>query len=33
MKLETEKMGVNDVIELVDRHSRMLRRQEELSGG
>ncbi|KAI9792549.1 MAG: 39S ribosomal protein L44, mitochondrial [Peltula sp. TS41687] len=32
MKLETEKMGVNDVIEVVDRHSRLLRRQEELSG-
>ncbi|TVY15760.1 Mitochondrial 54S ribosomal protein L44 [Lachnellula arida] len=32
MKLDAEKLGVKGVIEEVDRHSRMLSRQEELAG-
>ncbi|TVY59175.1 54S ribosomal protein L44, mitochondrial [Lachnellula cervina] len=32
MKLDAEKLGVKGVIEEVDRHSRMLSRQEELTG-
>ncbi len=32
MKLDTEKLKINDVMEEVNRHSRMLHRQEELSG-
>jgi large subunit ribosomal protein L53 len=32
MKLDAEKLGVKGVIEEVDRHSRMLGRQEELNG-
>ena len=31
MLLDTEKLGINDVAEEVDRHSRMLNRQAELS--
>lgn len=32
MKLDTEKLKIKDVMEEVDRHSRMLHRQEELTG-
>ncbi|KAI9660187.1 MAG: 39S ribosomal protein L44, mitochondrial [Trizodia sp. TS-e1964] len=32
MELDTEKLKVNDVIEEVNRHARMLSRTEELSG-
>jgi len=32
MKLDAEKMGIKGVIEEVDRHSRILARQEELTG-
>lgn len=32
MKLDAEKLGIKGVVEEVDRHSRMLSRQEELSG-
>jgi len=32
MKLDAEKLGIKGVVEEVDRHSRILSRQEELSG-
>jgi len=32
MKLDAEKLGIKGVIEEVDRHSRILSRQEELNG-
>jgi len=32
MELDPEKLGINGVMEEVDRHSRILARQEELSG-
>ncbi|KAF8857012.1 mitochondrial ribosomal protein L44 [Acephala macrosclerotiorum] len=32
MKLDTEKLGIKGVTEEVDRHSRILARQEELTG-
>jgi large subunit ribosomal protein L53 len=32
MKLDTEKLGIKGVAEEVDRHSRILSRQEELTG-
>jgi large subunit ribosomal protein L53 len=32
MKLDTEKLGIKGVTEEVDRHSRILARQEELNG-
>lgn len=32
MKLDTEKLGIKGVQEEVDRHSRILSRQEELTG-
>ncbi|KAH6671455.1 mitochondrial ribosomal protein L44 [Halenospora varia] len=32
MKLDTEKLGIKGVMEEVDRHSRILSRQEELTG-
>ena len=32
MVLDTEKLGIKDVVEEVDRHSRMLSRKEELTG-
>jgi large subunit ribosomal protein L53 len=32
MRLDAEKLGITGVIEEVDRHSRILARQEELSG-
>lgn len=32
MKLNTEELGIKGVTEEVDRHSRMLARQEELNG-
>jgi len=32
MKLDAEKLGIKGVIEEVDRHSRVLSRQEELTG-
>ena len=32
MKLNTEKLSVTDVMEEVDRHSRLLNRQEDLKG-
>jgi len=32
MKLDTEELGINGVVQEVDRHSRILARQEELSG-
>jgi len=32
MKLDAEKLGIKGVIEEVDRHSRILGRQEELNG-
>jgi large subunit ribosomal protein L53 len=32
MILNTEKLGINGVMEEVDRHSRQLLRQEELNG-
>jgi len=32
MQLDTEKLGIKDVMEEVDRHSRILHRQEELTG-
>ena len=32
MKLDTEKMGIKDVMEEVDRHSRVLNRKAELTG-
>ncbi|KAF4631272.1 hypothetical protein G7Y89_g6857 [Cudoniella acicularis] len=32
MKLDAEKLGIKGVIEEVDRHSRILSRQEELTG-
>ncbi|KAI9834728.1 MAG: hypothetical protein M1819_002813 [Sarea resinae] len=32
MNLDTEKLGIKGVTEEVDRHSRMLSRQEELTG-
>jgi large subunit ribosomal protein L53 len=32
MKLDTEKLGIKGVQEEVDRHSRILARQEELTG-
>ncbi|MCJ1361298.1 39S ribosomal protein L44, mitochondrial [Acarospora aff. strigata] len=32
MKLDTEKLRIKDVMEEVDRHSRMLHRQEALTG-
>ena len=30
--LDTEKMGIKDIMEEVDRHSRMLNRKAELTG-
>lgn len=33
MTLDTEKLGIKDIIEEVNRHSRILKRQEDLSGG
>lgn len=32
MELDTEKLSVKDVMEEVDRHSRVLKRQADLSG-
>ena len=32
MKLDAEKLGIKGVIEEVDRHSRLLNREEELGG-
>jgi large subunit ribosomal protein L53 len=32
MKLDSEKLGIKGVIEEVDRHSRILSRQDELTG-
>ncbi len=32
MQLDTEKLKIRDVMEEVDRHSRMLHRQEALTG-
>lgn len=32
MKLDSEKLGIKGVAEEVDRHSRILARQEELNG-
>ncbi|KAI9698242.1 MAG: 39S ribosomal protein L44, mitochondrial [Candelina mexicana] len=32
MQLNTERLGINEVMEEVDRHSRILSRQEELTG-
>ena len=32
MVLDAEKLGINDVMEEVDRHSRMLNRKAELTG-
>ena len=32
MKLDAEKLGIKGVVEEVDRHSRILARQEELNG-
>ena len=32
MQLDTEKLKINDVVEEVDRHSRMLNRKAELEG-
>ncbi|KZF25978.1 mitochondrial ribosomal protein L44 [Xylona heveae TC161] len=32
MELDTEKLGIKGIVEEVDRHSRMLDRQEELNG-
>jgi large subunit ribosomal protein L53 len=32
MKLDVEKLGIKGVVEEVDRHSRILSRQEELNG-
>lgn len=32
MKLDAEKLGIKDVIEEVDRHSRLLNRANELNG-
>ncbi|KAN0122519.1 mitochondrial ribosomal protein L44 [Hyaloscypha variabilis] len=32
MKLDAEKLGIKGVVEEVDRHSRILSRQEELNG-
>ena len=32
MSLDTEKLGFNDIMEEVDRHSRMLARKQELAG-
>lgn len=32
MLLDTEKLRINDVVEEVDRHSRVLNRQADLSG-
>lgn len=32
MNLDSEKLGIKGVIEEVDRHSRILARQEELTG-
>ena len=32
MELDTEKLGIKDVMEEVDRHSRLLNRQAELAG-
>jgi large subunit ribosomal protein L53 len=32
MKLDAEKLGIKGVMEEVDRHSRILSRQEELTG-
>lgn len=32
MKLDSEKLGIKGVMEEVDRHSRILARQEELTG-
>jgi large subunit ribosomal protein L53 len=33
MKLDLEKLKIKDVVEEVDRHSRLLARKEELSSG
>lgn len=32
MQLDTEKLKINDVVEEVDRHSRVLNRQADLAG-
>ena len=32
MKMETSKLGIKEVVEEVDRHSRMLARKDELAG-
>ena len=32
MKLDTDKLTINDVMEEVDRHSRFLKRQADLTG-
>ncbi len=32
MVLDTEKLGIKDVVEEMDRHSRMLSRKAELTG-
>lgn len=32
MQLDTEKLSVKDIMEEVDRHSRLLKRQADLSG-
>lgn len=32
MNLDAEKLGIKGVVEEVDRHSRMLNRQDELNG-
>ena len=32
MKLDAEKLGIKGVVEEVDRHSRILSRQDELNG-
>ncbi|CAF9926481.1 39S ribosomal protein L44, mitochondrial [Imshaugia aleurites] len=32
MQLDTEKLNINDVVEEVDRHSRVLNRQADLAG-
>ncbi|KAF8468413.1 hypothetical protein BDZ91DRAFT_722602 [Kalaharituber pfeilii] len=32
IKLETSKMGIKDLVEEMDRHSRLLARKEELAG-
>jgi large subunit ribosomal protein L53 len=32
MKLDTEKIGIKDIMEEVDRHSRLLKRKADLGG-